>query len=125
MFFNYLLPPIVFAAGYTLSRKNFFTNISYIITYGIIGTIINFTLLSGFAYFWSEIVLPKEQMISFTEAMYLACVLCPTDTVAAVGLVKEKDYPKLNAILFGESVVNDAISILLFRTIRNFERDDA
>ena len=58
------------------------------------------------------------------EAMYLACVLCPTDTVAAVGLVKEKYYPKLNAVLFGESVVNDAISILLFRAINNMKSDD-
>lgn len=51
------------------------------------------------------------------EAMYLAGLLSATDSVAAVGIVKEKYYPKLNAILFGESVTNDAISIILFRTI--------
>jgi NhaP-type Na+/H+ or K+/H+ antiporter len=56
--------------------------------------------------------------------MYLACVLCPTDTVAAVGLVKEKYFPKLNAVLFGESVINDAISILLFSAIERFFGDE-
>ena len=58
-----------------------------------------------------------------TECMYLACVLCPTDTVAAVGLIKEKDYPVLNHVLFGESVINDAISILLFRAIGTFSEE--
>ena len=51
--------------------------------------------------------------------MYFAALLSATDSVAAVSIVKEKYYPKLNAILFGESVMNDAISIVLFRTIRN------
>ena len=51
--------------------------------------------------------------------MVLASVLCATDTVAALTIVKEKEYPKLNAILFGEGIVNDAVSILIFDTISN------
>ncbi len=39
--------------------------------------------------------------------------------MAALTIVKEKDYPKLNAILFGEGIVNDAVSILIFETIVN------
>jgi NhaP-type Na+/H+ or K+/H+ antiporter len=34
-------------------------------------------------------------------------------------IVKEKDYPQLNSILFGEGIVNDAVSILIFETIQN------
>lgn len=49
--------------------------------------------------------------------MLLATILCATDTVAALTIVKEKTYPTLNSILFGEGVVNDAISILLFRAV--------
>jgi NhaP-type Na+/H+ or K+/H+ antiporter len=44
-------------------------------------------------------------------------VLCATDTVAALAIVREKDYPTLNSILFGEGVVNDAVSILIFNSI--------
>ena len=47
----------------------------------------------------------------------LASVLCATDTVAALTIVKERDFPQLNAILFGEGIVNDAVSILIFETI--------
>lgn len=51
------------------------------------------------------------------ECLLLAAVLCATDTVAALTIVKEKSFPTLNSILFGEGVVNDAISILLFRAV--------
>jgi len=56
--------------------------------------------------------------------MYLAGLLSATDSVAAVSIVKEKHYPKLNAILFGESVTNDAISIILFRTIGKLSTEE-
>jgi len=37
--------------------------------------------------------------------------------VAALSIVKEKTYPTLNSILFGEGVVNDAVAILLFHAV--------
>lgn len=46
-------------------------------------------------------------------------MLCATDTVAALTIVKEKEYPQLNSILFGEGIVNDAVSILIFTTVQN------
>lgn len=52
--------------------------------------------------------------------MLLACILASTDTVAALTLVKAEDYPKLNSILFGEGIINDAVSILLFNTVKAF-----
>jgi len=51
------------------------------------------------------------------ECILLASVLCATDTVAALAIVREKDFPTLNSILFGEGVINDAVSILLYRAI--------
>lgn len=47
----------------------------------------------------------------------LASVLCATDTVAALTIVKEKEFPQLYSIMFGEGIVNDAVSILIFETI--------
>ena len=40
-FFYFVLPPIIFAAGYTLKRRNFIKNISYILLLGLVGTIIS------------------------------------------------------------------------------------
>lgn len=58
-----------------------------------------------------------ERKLLVTECLLLASVLCATDTVAALAIVKEKDYPTLNSILFGEGVVNDGVSILLFKAV--------
>ena len=58
-------------------------------------------------------------MLSTKDCLLLACVLSATDTVAAHSVVKEQKFPKLNSILFGEGVLNDAVSIVLFRTVAN------
>ena len=59
----------------------------------------------------------QHKALTNIECLVLASVLCATDTVAALTIVKEKEYPQLNAIMFGEGVVNDAVAILIFETV--------
>lgn len=47
----------------------------------------------------------------------MASVLCATDSVAALAIVKETQFPTLNSILFGEGVVNDAAAILIYQAV--------
>lgn len=56
-------------------------------------------------------------LLSNVECLILASVLCATDTVAALTIVKEREFPQLYSIMFGEGIVNDAVSILIFETI--------
>ena len=56
-------------------------------------------------------------LLSNVECLVLASVLCATDTVAALTIVKEREFPQLYSIMFGEGIVNDAVSILIFETI--------
>lgn len=56
--------------------------------------------------------------------MLLTATLCATDTVAALTLVKETEYPILNSVLFGEGIFNDAVSILIFRSVVNYMVSD-
>lgn len=58
------------------------------------------------------------------ECLLLASVLCATDTVAALSIVREKNFPTLNSILFGEGVVNDAVAILLFHAVEGMIESD-
>jgi len=41
-FFQIILPPIIFAAGYNMKKKKFFSNIFYISLYAVVGTLVNF-----------------------------------------------------------------------------------
>ncbi|KAL4437948.1 hypothetical protein ABPG74_001119 [Tetrahymena malaccensis] len=121
IFFNLILPPIIFAGGFNLRKTLFFENFSVIMYYGIIGTILCFIVLAT-----SSLMLMQSgwffsgKNIDISDMLLFSAVLCATDTVAALSLVKESQYPQLNSVLFGEGIINDAISIVIFRSVKNF-----
>jgi hypothetical protein len=39
-------------------------------------------------------------------------------------LTQPDKFPVLNAVLFGEGIINDAVAIVLFRTVTNLTIDD-
>lgn len=51
MFFTFILPPIIFAAGYNIRRKAFFKYFLYIILFGVCGTVITFLVVTPLTYF--------------------------------------------------------------------------
>lgn len=65
----------------------------------------------------NQYLLDINTQIYPSECLLLASVLCATDTIAVLTLIHEDKYKTLNAVLFGEGVVNDAVSILLYRSI--------
>ncbi len=51
MFFTFILPPIIFAAGYNIRRKAFFKYFLYIMLFGVCGTVITFLVVTPLTYF--------------------------------------------------------------------------
>jgi NhaP-type Na+/H+ or K+/H+ antiporter len=49
-FFYFCLPPIVFASGYNMKRREFFKNFTNILLFGLFGTLITFTAFSIMTY---------------------------------------------------------------------------
>ncbi|KAK6947014.1 Cation/H+ exchanger [Dillenia turbinata] len=47
LFFIYLLPPIVFNAGFQVKKKQFFQNFLTIILFGVIGVFISSTIITA------------------------------------------------------------------------------
>lgn len=47
IFFYGLLPPMIFAGGYNLKKKDFGKNFKYILIYGLVGTIVSFGVILG------------------------------------------------------------------------------
>ena len=54
LFFYFCLPPIVFASGYNMKRKKFFENFANILLFGLVGTVIQFSLFSIFTLIVAE-----------------------------------------------------------------------
>ena len=52
LFFFLLLPPIIFEAGYSLKKKDFFANFWTISIYAVFGTIVS-TFVIGYLVYWT------------------------------------------------------------------------
>ena len=50
----------------------------------------------------------------------MCSLLCSSDVIAAVSLISYEAEPNLYAIVFGEGITNDAVSIILFNTVLRF-----
>ena len=90
-------------------------NIGQIMMLGVCGTLLAMLVLSQFLSYANYYVL--DQPILPAECLLLAAVLCATDTIAVLTLLSESKYPALNAVLFGEGLVNDSVAILLYRVV--------
>ncbi|KAF2200613.1 sodium/hydrogen exchanger [Delitschia confertaspora ATCC 74209] len=120
-FFNILLPPIILASGYELHQGNFFRHIGTILTFAFAGTFISAVVLGIILYLWTRIPLDGFQ-ITFVEAMSIGATLSATDPVTILAIFNTyKVEPKLYTIIFGESILNDAIAIVLFETAQKYK----
>jgi solute carrier family 9 (sodium/hydrogen exchanger), member 8 len=122
VFFYLVLPPIIFSAGYTLKRRNFFRYFHLISFFGIIGTILQLillALLSSFfaSYFVNPMITTENQKFSWKDGLLLSAILSGSDEVSAMSLIRMKDFPRMGALIFGEGVLNDALSIVIFKVL--------
>jgi sodium/hydrogen exchanger-like protein 6/7/sodium/hydrogen exchanger 8 len=49
--------------------------------------------------------------------MIFSATICATDSVAALTMIKPEKYPKLFSVVFGEGMVNDAVSIIIYMAV--------
>lgn len=128
-FFFVLLPPIIFEAGYSLERKAFFQNIGAITLYAVFGTITSTLIVGYLTYYsaqqgWIRGISDTNPM----ESLLFGSLISAVDPVATLSIMNN---PELNcnkllySLVFGESVLNDAIAIVLFKTFREYYDPEA
>ncbi|CAD8056382.1 unnamed protein product [Paramecium primaurelia] len=124
IFFYLLLPLIIFSGGYNLKKKQFLKNFKYIVSFGFLSTLLNFiitlTLTIGFNS-WNLVRLgtnlDSNISLSYDQMIKYSATICATDSVAALNLIPSSQYPKLFSVVFGEGMVNDAVSIIIFQAV--------
>lgn len=113
IFFNIILPPIIFYAGYSLKRKYFFRNLGTILTFAIIGTSLS-ALLIGSLMYGAVQMMPSKNSFTFLDTLYFGALISPTDPLTILAIFSDKHVDvNLYALVFGESVLNDAVAIVL------------
>lgn len=119
LFFIYLLPPIIFNAGFQVKKKQFFVNFITIVMFGAIGTLISFCIIS----LGATQIFKKLDIGSLDIGDYLAigAIFAATDSVCTLQVLNQDETPLLYSLVFGEGVVNDATSVMLFNAIQSFD----
>ncbi|XP_023179096.1 sodium/hydrogen exchanger 6 isoform X4 [Drosophila hydei] len=122
VFFNIILPPIIFYAGYSLKKKYFFRNLGAILTFAIVGTTLSAFLIGGLMYGCVKLM-PKylSSSCTFLDTLYFGALISPTDPLTILAIFNDLHVDvNLYALVLGESVLNDAVAIVLSGAIQNY-----
>ncbi|XP_045593385.1 sodium/hydrogen exchanger 7 isoform X4 [Procambarus clarkii] len=121
IFFNILLPPIIFSAGYSLKRKHFFKNLGAIFTFAFLGTTISTFVVGGLVYGFLWLI---SSSITFIDCLLFGALISATDPVTILAIFSDLHVDvNLYALVFGESVLNDAVAIVLSSAIESYGSD--
>lgn len=119
LFFIYLLPPIIFNAGFQVKKKQFFRNFMTITLFGAVGTMISFFTISlGAIAIFSRMNIGTLDVGDF---LAIGAIFSATDSVCTLQVLHQDETPLLYSLVFGEGVVNDATSVVLFNALQNFD----
>ncbi|KAL7930060.1 Sodium/hydrogen exchanger family domain-containing protein [Trichoderma chlorosporum] len=123
IFFNLLLPPIILSSGYELHQANFFRNIGTILTFAFAGTFLSAMVIG--LILWIFNLVPGSLKLSLVDAISVGATLSATDPVTILAIFNTyKVDPKLYTIIFGESILNDAVAIVIFETAQYIKKSE-
>ncbi|XP_068811562.1 sodium/hydrogen exchanger 5 isoform X2 [Struthio camelus] len=122
MFFLFLLPPIVLDSGYFMPSRLFFNNIGAILTYAVVGTLWN-SFATGVA-LWglhqAGLMDPGVEA-GLMDFLLFGSLISAVDPVAVLAVFEEVHVNEtLFIIVFGESLLNDAVTVVLYKVFNSF-----
>jgi monovalent cation/hydrogen antiporter len=104
-----VLPPILYYASFGISYREFKHNIKEILSLAL-GLVIATTFLIGLFFKW---IFPD---FSWSLAFAFGAIIAPPDAIAATTIIKRFAInTRLLTILEGESLINDASALVLYR----------
>ncbi|KAJ1627203.1 Sodium/hydrogen exchanger family-domain-containing protein [Pavlovales sp. CCMP2436] len=119
-FMIWLLPPIIFEAGYNMNRKAFFDNIFPTALFAFFGTVMSAFTVAGFMVYAGEAGISHP--IGGLAALTFGSLISATDPVTVLAVFQALGVKvDLFSMVFGESVMNDAVAIVLSRTMLSFK----
>jgi Na+/H+ antiporter len=109
LIFLVFLPPLLWAAAYFTSWRDFRANARPITLLAVGLVLVTTAAVAGVAH----AVLPG---LGWAGAIVLGAIVSPPDAVSATAIVKQLHLPRRGiSILEGESLVNDATALVLYR----------
>ncbi|XP_037513077.1 sodium/hydrogen exchanger 1 isoform X6 [Rhipicephalus sanguineus] len=125
LFFLFLLPPIILESAYSLHDSAFFSNIGTILLFAVLGTIINAFTIGPSLYFLNNVGAIGLPNLNLLECLVFSSLISAVDPVAVLAIFQEVGVNKvLYFLVFGESLLNDAVTVVLYNMMVGFFGSD-
>lgn len=123
-FFLVLLPPIILGASYSLNNRIFYDNLGVVLLFAVVGTAAACFLIAPFLCGLSQtsaLILPSHNL--FKQIFVFSAFIVAVDPVAVLAVFSELGVNKpLHIVVFGESLLNDGVSVVLYRVMININK---
>jgi len=118
LFLHILLPPIIFQSALTIDKRSFRRDLFPILSFAVFGTVISAVAVGMVTYYLSG--LGKGTHLPLLDSLLFGALISSIDPVATLGTlasvgVSQRDT--LFTLIFGESLLNDGVAIVLFDTL--------
>ncbi|TNM99107.1 hypothetical protein fugu_013671 [Takifugu bimaculatus] len=122
-FFLFLLPPIVLDAGYFLPGRLFFENLGTILWYAVLGTLWNVLGIGLSLYGVCLLAGSSLGDVTLLHCLLFGSLIAAVDPVAVLSVFQEMHVnEQLHILVFGESLLNDAVTVALYKLFESFLR---
>ena len=121
LFFLILLPLIIFEAGYFMPNRLFFDHLGTVLLMAVIGTIWNAFGIGSSLYVSGMLGCFGDNPPDILETFLFSSLISAVDPVAVLALFEEiKADEILYMIVFGESLLNDAVTVVLYEVFESY-----
>jgi len=125
-FLRIMVPPIVFEAALSIDKKSFNRHVVPIIIYAVAGTLLA-TLITATIVHKGTLWLGRFcETIPYVESLAFGALISSIDPIAVLSVLSNMgmtDTDTIYVIIFGESLLNDGVAIVLFQTLVHFLDD--
>lgn len=121
IFLFLLVPIIIFESAYTLDKTSFFHNFAEIMVYAVVGTLMNTLFIAFLLHALKRYFV--LQLYTTSQIFAFAALISAVDPVSVMAVMLDlKVNRNLYNMSFGESVLNDGVSIVLYSLFSNLDQ---
>ncbi|KAL3796729.1 hypothetical protein ACHAW5_010841 [Stephanodiscus triporus] len=123
MFLRIMVPPIVFEAAVKINKQSFRRHVIPITIFAIVGTLASTAFTAFILHKGSSLLRHYVTTIPVKESLIFGALISSIDPIAVLSVLSSMgmtDTDTIYVLIFGESLLNDGVAIVLFQTLVHF-----